>query len=820
MQVVSLAPVPVASLCWRQGSGPWTLTVVCKLTVGLAPGQAVLAKRHDPVHERDQVGDTGAAGSLLAPSDLVPARPLCDVTLVGEAYAPGGGPLPAFTARLRVQSLDKALQLEAQGGDGLRNVPLAYESAVRSASNPIGADDGAKNRPYRILPASQLAAVAPERTSPGFGPVAAHWPARHGLLRGGAPPEPPPAGEGWLLSDELDLGFFNAAPPDQQLPELDPSAELVLENLHPDLPLLRTRLPNVAPQVFVERNGSGRRQEIAPSLRGLWIDTRRGLATLTWLAPVPLAQKDEPGRVWVAVAGAGRRLTQQQLHRLIGTLQRRRDDDPLTIEPDDEETTDESGEPLKDTHALRRKHRDAIVDDGTQTSVLSREVAATRDALSKASQQARESFARRAERTAEGAAAMLDDGLPAWLPRRPPSMPPPPPRRGAALAPEPTTAARGGMGGAVLAAPRSTAAPIPPSPLERPTPLPAQPPSLQSPPSLRSPPSVASPPIAPPSLASTADRPSVPPVRPPALTHPGIGPASMPGPWLASAERAARLEDTSSLPKVQLPEGRAPRRTPTEVVQLLWLDADATERLRLAFPELCNALEFAPRDNRHDLPDRDPSRARAHHLHFGVLTETDAVDARGLELALRDAVSETGRFTPPLCVLRGLLRFPFDEVEVLRATAAALIPITGDDKKLAAALDQVKELLATPLVAGSSETVANFTRHLRKLYESTRRTLPLEYLDDTVERMLLADRRYQKRSLFGGTWIRALLTLGSVNDKPMPAYLPEELASKLPMMVAFNARLLAEAHVKQDQYEPHPHALRVVTLGRAIKVET
>ena len=50
MQVVSLAPVPVASLAWRVGDGSWTLGVVCKLTFQLNPGQAKLAKR---TRERD-----------------------------------------------------------------------------------------------------------------------------------------------------------------------------------------------------------------------------------------------------------------------------------------------------------------------------------------------------------------------------------------------------------------------------------------------------------------------------------------------------------------------------------------------------------------------------------------------------------------------------------------------------------------------------------------------------------------------------------------------------------------------------------------------
>jgi hypothetical protein len=174
-----------------------------------------------------------------------------------------------------------------------------------------------------------------------------------------------------------------------------------------------------------------------------------------------------------------------------------------------------------------------------------------------------------------------------------------------------------------------------------------------------------------------------------------------------------------------------------------------------------------------------------------------------------------GRFTPPLVVLRGKLRFPFEALEILRATAAVVTPVAGDDKKLNSALEQVKELLDTPLWSGAAETVTNFVGHLRKLYRESRRALSIDYLDETVDRTLLEQRKYDKRTLFGGSWIRALLSLDE-RDKGIPIYLPEELDKRLPMMTSFNARLIAEAHVRQDQFETHPHALKVVTLGRVV----
>jgi hypothetical protein len=244
----------------------------------------------------------------------------------------------------------------------------------------------------------------------------------------------------------------------------------------------------------------------------------------------------------------------------------------------------------------------------------------------------------------------------------------------------------------------------------------------------------------------------------------------------------------------------------------LWFDEQATERLRRRWPELCDELDFAPAEPLHDLTDR--RRAREHHLHFGVLTEAPRVTPRELRQELARATSKSGRFTPPLVALAGELTFPFDELAILRATAAAIRPLAGDDKKLMEARGQVKELADTPLLGGSSETVANFTRHVRKLYGESKRSLSLEYLDEAVQRILLDERRYQRRTLFGSEWIRALFQLKS---ETTVAYLPAELDKQLPMLVSFEARLVSELHVRQDQYEPHPCALRVVTLGRVVR---
>jgi hypothetical protein len=333
--------------------------------------------------------------------------------------------------------------------------------------------------------------------------------------------------------------------------------------------------------------------------------------------------------------------------------------------------------------------------------------------------------------------------------------------------------------------------------------------------------------VTPPLFATTSVSPPRPaPGTPPVPTPSAAGPPLVRPPtpaWLSGSGLPAREDtttDTSSLPRFDV-SGRSAARTADaerEVVELLWFDPEATARVRQQWRELTAELEFAPLDLRHDLPSQDPQQARDRHTNFGVLTEVPLTDSAGLATRLREAISESGRFTPPLVVVGGKVHFPFDDLEILRATAATLTPLAGDDKKLKEALGNVQELLETPLLQHSNELVDNFTKHLRNIYGQSKRALSRDYLDTTVERMLLEERRYQKRTIFDGKWIRALLTTAG-STEPIPTYLPDSLEKTLPMMVSFQARMIVEVHVRQDQYEAHPHALRAVALGRVLELD-
>jgi hypothetical protein len=217
-------------------------------------------------------------------------------------------------------------------------------------------------------------------------------------------------------------------------------------------------------------------------------------------------------------------------------------------------------------------------------------------------------------------------------------------------------------------------------------------------------------------------------------------------------------------------------------------------------------------------PPEDPPEVRDKRDVFAVLTRGETTDAEGIHEAIGDAVADDGTFTPPLVLVSGELSFPFDELETLKATVTAVSPLIAGDKKLKETVDTVNELLKTPWLSSSSGVAERLTQQVKDAFAQGNRMLPPSYLETHTERMLLEQRHYQKRTVFGEPWIRSVL-LPSGSGTPMPAYLPEALAKKLPMFQRFKARIVAEAHMQQDEYENHPAALKVVALGRVVSLQ-
>jgi hypothetical protein len=292
--------------------------------------------------------------------------------------------------------------------------------------------------------------------------------------------------------------------------------------------------------------------------------------------------------------------------------------------------------------------------------------------------------------------------------------------------------------------------------------------------------------------------------------------AASSGAWAPAV--VAPVEAPAGAPAVR----PAPRPLPArEVVDLLWYDPEILGKVRKkpAWKEILE--EIAPKKPDVGFDEEAPApptqeEADSRDL-FGVLTRGQPVDTQGVEEAIGDAVEDDGTFRPPLILISGELNFPFDELETLKATVTAVSPLIAGDKKLKDTVDTVNELLKTTWAQGSGNVAEGLTQRVKEAFGQGNRMLPASYLDSHTERMLMEQRHYQRRTVFGALFIRSLLSAFGTQT-PIPTYVPDALSKKLPMFQRLKVRLICEAHGQQDQFESHPSALRVVVLGRVLPI--
>lgn len=354
-------------------------------------------------------------------------------------------------------------------------------------------------------------------------------------------------------------------------------------------------------------------------------------------------------------------------------------------------------------------------------------------------------------------------------------------------------------------------------------------------------PSFKAPPLPPP------PPPSPPPSPPP---PPLFAPDSVPrpaSPWAVDPGRSGGMsigqlaaEGPPSPPRVQAPLPEAaetapalkaspekamparPREAPAEIVSLLWFEAKALPRIRRRprWRVIFDALEQDAPDVDLDAEDLEPMAVDEDRRDvLALLARGAPTDTAGMREAVREAIRGDGSFVEPLVLTSGDLALSFDELEMLKATIAVVTPFLPADKALKDLVDGVNELIKSSSLDGSNDVAEGYTARIRDAFGATKRGLPANYLESRTERMLLEQRRYQKRIVLGKTCLRGAFTAAG-SDEAMPAYLPDSLAKELPMMKRFSARLVAEVCLQQDQGESHPHALRVVALGRTASYST
>ncbi|WP_437326044.1 DUF2169 domain-containing protein [Sorangium sp. So ce381] len=273
------------------------LAVVVKATFQLEHKRAMSPLPPAPIVAADVRAGRAAAdprAAISAAAEMAPFLPRADVLLGGHAWARGRSPAPLVPVRLRVGLdaavlLDKALHVYGdRGGNGrgapqpFLAMPLGYERAPGGPAdpdNPAGVDPRAGRAPNIIDPRQPTRAA-------GFGPIAAHWPARQRRL-GNADPRGVQAP--WpVVPDGFDWAYFQAAPVDQQTPYLRGNEWILIEGMHPDLDRIEAWLPGPVAEARVAFGGAAQPQALPLVADMLVIDADRWLCSLVWRASAVL----------------------------------------------------------------------------------------------------------------------------------------------------------------------------------------------------------------------------------------------------------------------------------------------------------------------------------------------------------------------------------------------------------------------------------------------------------------------------------------------------------------------------------------------------
>jgi uncharacterized protein YjbI with pentapeptide repeats len=274
--------------------------LVVKAAYRLAPGQMEFVSEDDFTVTGDLYREEDPAKSLHYASDLALFKPRADVLLVGAARAPGGFPVHSLAVRLRVGDLCKTIEVignrkwekrffgaRTSTPEPFVTMPLGYENAFGGAGyryNPVGKGKGGADLPNLEDPRHRIGGPWDTPEPAGFGPLAADWGQRAGRLG--------TYDKKWFktrwpwLPEDFDWGHFNAAPRDQQVEGyLRGDEVLELDNLHPSVPELRSRLPGRRARWFLlERLAEGGTsfREVPLHLDTLWIDVDSEKLVLVW----------------------------------------------------------------------------------------------------------------------------------------------------------------------------------------------------------------------------------------------------------------------------------------------------------------------------------------------------------------------------------------------------------------------------------------------------------------------------------------------------------------------------------------------------------
>lgn len=244
--------------------------------------------------------DEDAAGACLYPGDFAGHKPRAEVLAKATCFTPRGAPMRECGVQIRVGEWSKGLRVvgrqlwDAPGDANLfTEVPIAWAQAWGGsgfAKNPDGKGVGSREMP-NVIHGRDVVSKTATLEPASFGALNPRWPQRASKLgsdygavyrRTRAP----------YFSLDFDWSYFQEAPPDQWLSGyLRGDEEVSLQNLHPRIPLLATRLPGVVVRAFF-RDDRGAFREIVMSCDTLFADLDASRIELSWRGVVDVREDD------------------------------------------------------------------------------------------------------------------------------------------------------------------------------------------------------------------------------------------------------------------------------------------------------------------------------------------------------------------------------------------------------------------------------------------------------------------------------------------------------------------------------------------------
>jgi hypothetical protein len=245
-------------------------------------------------------------------SDYAPYKQCADFSIVGTAYPPSIQS-KSFLAKVTVGTVSRAVGVIGERiwesgvftdrpGPASRAKPttLSYDNAwggIEDKLNPLGMGRDGDKMALLEIPDSPVQDRNEAKYPALFAPMPADCPLRKSK-QGTYDDE-------WLknrwpwLPEDFDYSFYNAAPPSQWFPEFPVGdEELFFENMHPEIPVYKSRLPGIRARCFISRvvnweaglpEESKKREfrEVTLKLDTIWADLDQEQLILVWRGNTP-----------------------------------------------------------------------------------------------------------------------------------------------------------------------------------------------------------------------------------------------------------------------------------------------------------------------------------------------------------------------------------------------------------------------------------------------------------------------------------------------------------------------------------------------------